>query len=89
MSIKTRPNYVHCAYMDTYKGEPATPTHLTWCGRTVHPTMEWAFTNANHALVTGHTGSRLMLCSKCAESISEALRAVAHRPRDRKKKESA
>lgn len=71
--------------MDVWdEGKPPRPTNRTWCGRIISRDMEWQFANANHALLTGLSGSRLMLCSKCAAAMKEALRAVAHRPTRKK-----
>ena len=71
--------------MDLFDGGfPDKPTLRTWCGRVVSPNMEWQFQNANHALLSGRSGSRLMLCAECATAIKEALRAVAYRPARKK-----
>lgn len=84
--MTSRPEYVHCAQMDLWDGkDPPKPTNRTWCGRIVSRNMEWQFAHANHALLTGVSGSRLMLCAKCAAAMKEALRAVAYRPMRKKK----
>jgi len=81
-----RPNYVICAQMDLWDGkDPPSPTHKTWCGRIIPPSMEFQFANANHALLNGFKNGRLMLCAECATAIKDALRAGAYRPKRQKK----
>jgi hypothetical protein len=80
--VNKRHNFVHCAQMDLWDGkDPPSPTHRTWCGRAVPLSMEFQFTNANHALLNGRNAGRLMLCTDCAAAIKAALRAVAYRPK--------
>lgn len=85
--MSSRPSHVKCAQMDLWDGgDPPKPTYKTWCGRIAPPTMEWQFTSANHALLNGQQGGRLMLCAECAIAMKEALRAVAYRSRQKKEK---
>jgi hypothetical protein len=85
-----RPSYVICAQMDLWDGkDPPSPTHKTWCGRIIPPSMEFQFTGANHALLNGRNAGRLMLCAECATAMKEALRSVAYRPQRKKSTSSA
>jgi hypothetical protein len=65
-------NYRHCAldgceYPDSKK--------RTWCGK-ISSNTEFVFQDANHALLTGKIGSRLLLCLKCYKEMSKALESM-------------
>lgn len=72
----SRPEYVACAKLDT-------PERKTWCGRSSRA-MEWMFTGADHALLAAQQGSRLMLCTECADAIGAALKKARYPGRKRK-----
>ncbi len=80
-----RREWVKCALMATYEGDPPKPTMRTWCSRIE---IGWAFTDANHALLNGLGGGRAMLCADCAVAIKGALKAGSARGQRKKKVEA-
>lgn len=56
----------------THRDGKKLPVNLSWCGRELHA-FDWAFTDAQHALLSLEAGDRLLPCKKCLKAIRRVL----------------
>ena len=62
------PEYVKCVRYGDVNG-----VQQTWCGR--QTTMEFHFTNTEHAALNGKQNGRHVACPDCVDEIVKALKS--------------
>lgn len=73
---KERPEYVTCALVGTYIGDPPQRERKTWCGRPLQA-FDFYFVDATHALLNAQAKGRLLLYHECAEAIVATAKRAA------------